>query len=197
MPVKGTYLAVVGGGAILLWSGLKGKAWSDVLRQLIAGKKPGAATTAYTISGTPSTAVGTGVAGESGGALLSPVAPTASETVVITAVLAGVGAPPTKANISSMSAWRQHESPWNSSPPDGAQYTHNPWNTTLAAGSTGIVNSVGVRVYPNWAVGIADTVATLRGYPAILARLRSGVGLCGWSSPEFDEWSGNGYGSVC
>lgn len=68
MPVKGTYLAIAGAGGLLLWSGLKGKQWSDVLRQLIAGKKPGAATTAYTISGTPSTVGGVG-SGSSGSAI--------------------------------------------------------------------------------------------------------------------------------
>jgi hypothetical protein len=69
MPVKGTYLAIAGGGALLIWSGLKGKAWSDVLRQLIAGKKPGAATTAYQISGTPAMAFGVGGGGSNSGAI--------------------------------------------------------------------------------------------------------------------------------
>jgi hypothetical protein len=78
MPVKGSYLAIAGAGGLLLWSGLKGKQWSDVLRQLIAGKKPGAATTAYTISGTNPTiaAFGYGAGGSTTGALTAPEAGT-------------------------------------------------------------------------------------------------------------------------
>ena len=53
MPVRGGYLALAGGGAILLWSGLKGKSWSQVLRAIMAGKAPETATTAYTIQGSP------------------------------------------------------------------------------------------------------------------------------------------------
>jgi len=53
MAVKGSYLAVAGGGMILIWSGLRGKQWSDVLRQVIAGKKPETSLTAYQITGTP------------------------------------------------------------------------------------------------------------------------------------------------
>lgn len=52
MPVKGTYLAIAGGGIILLWSGLAGKRWSDVLRSIIAGKDPSKLTSATGISGT-------------------------------------------------------------------------------------------------------------------------------------------------
>ena len=37
MPVKGGYLIAAGGGAILLWSGIKGHKWSTVLRDLISG----------------------------------------------------------------------------------------------------------------------------------------------------------------
>jgi cell wall-associated NlpC family hydrolase len=37
MPVKGSYLIAAGGGAILLWSGLRGKKWSNVVRSLISG----------------------------------------------------------------------------------------------------------------------------------------------------------------
>jgi len=66
MPVKGTYLAVAGGGILLLWSGLNGKRWSDVLRSIIAGKKPSASLTAYTIQGTPGTAFDTASIGGNG-----------------------------------------------------------------------------------------------------------------------------------
>jgi hypothetical protein len=202
VPVKGTYLAIAGGGAILLWSGLRGKGWSTVLRDVIAGKNPAQAPSQNAIAGTPASAFSStsnqSFAGTGGGQLLNPVAPSASETAVMTAICAALGAPPTKANLLSLSAWRQHECPWNAQPPDGAQYTHNPFNTTLATGSTGTVNSVGVRIYPNWAVGIAATVATINGgYPIIKSRLRSGAGLCGLVSVEFSQWSGNGYDSVC
>jgi hypothetical protein len=39
LPVKGAYLFAAGGGAILLWSGIKGHKWSTVLRDVIAGKQ--------------------------------------------------------------------------------------------------------------------------------------------------------------
>jgi cell wall-associated NlpC family hydrolase len=40
LPVKGAYLAFAGAGAIILWSGLKGKSWTDVVRQVITGQSP-------------------------------------------------------------------------------------------------------------------------------------------------------------
>lgn len=50
MPVKGTYLAVAGAGAVFLWSGLKGKSWSQVIRTLLAGKDPSGVQTTSAIS---------------------------------------------------------------------------------------------------------------------------------------------------
>ncbi len=61
MPVKAGYLIITGGGAILVWSGLKGKAWTEVLRALISGKKPETTLTAYAVTGTGSTPAGPGL----------------------------------------------------------------------------------------------------------------------------------------
>lgn len=65
MPVKGGYLLVTGGGAILLWSGLKGKSWSSVLRNLIAGKNPLSAIPSNPINTSFGAAIGDATAGVS------------------------------------------------------------------------------------------------------------------------------------
>lgn len=38
--INGTALAAAAGGALLLWSGLKGRSWSMVVRELISGEQP-------------------------------------------------------------------------------------------------------------------------------------------------------------
>lgn len=105
MPVKGSYLAIAGVGGILLWSGLKGKQWSDVLRQLIAGKKPGAATTAYTIGGT--TPVNT--SGLTSGPIPGAKVPTGSvlSSAAIGALWIAAGGNPFKANVAVCIAQRE------------------------------------------------------------------------------------------
>lgn len=40
MPVKGSYLAIAGIGAVFLWSGLRGKSVSQVLRAILSGQNP-------------------------------------------------------------------------------------------------------------------------------------------------------------
>jgi cell wall-associated NlpC family hydrolase len=50
VPAKGLYLVAAGGGAILLWSGFKGKKWSETLRNIISGKNPSITTTSYPIT---------------------------------------------------------------------------------------------------------------------------------------------------
>lgn len=117
-----------------------------------------------------------------------------SEAAVIRAVLSRLGAPLTAANVHSMEAWYAHE---NSAWPPAASF--NPWNSTMPAPGATIFNSVGVRNYVNWGQGVGRTAATLNNgnYPNIVARLRYGQGLCGWSSQEFGTWSGGGYFGVC
>ena len=53
MPVKAGYLITAGAGAIILWSGLTGKKWTAVLRDVIAGQDPRTAMAANQIQATP------------------------------------------------------------------------------------------------------------------------------------------------
>lgn len=54
MPVKAGYLLLAGGGAVFVWSGIKGKSVSGVFRALIGGEKPGTAANANSIMGVQS-----------------------------------------------------------------------------------------------------------------------------------------------
>jgi hypothetical protein len=53
MAVKGTYLIIAGIGGIFLWSGIKGKSVSNVIRLLIGGQDPSMATAQNQITGSP------------------------------------------------------------------------------------------------------------------------------------------------
>lgn len=122
-----------------------------------------------------------------------PPPPNASETMIIRAILSAIGAPQTQANINSMSAWIQHETPW----PPVAKF--NPMNTTLPMPGSTCFNSVCVRNYVSWAQGIEATARTLLGgYSCIVSQFRAGLGVCGTRcSADFSKWSGGGYSSVC
>lgn len=64
MPIKGGYLFIAGAGGLLVWSGLTGKSWSSVFRDILTGQNPSTLTAAYTIRpGTPPTSGGTGTGG--------------------------------------------------------------------------------------------------------------------------------------
>jgi hypothetical protein len=118
------------------------------------------------------------------------------ERAFIGTVLAGLGAPATGADVSSLAAWFPHEFP--SWPPAAA---YNPMASEMPEPGSTAFNSAGVQNYVSATQGAQATAATLADgrYPRIVAALKSGRGLCGDSSlaAEFLTWSGGGYSGVC
>jgi hypothetical protein len=193
--ISGVGVAAAAGGALLLYSGIKGKGFSSAVRSLLAGQSPSAALGANSISGTTVADV-TGTTAASGGSGdVSAVTPSsASETAWIVALLTSLGAPSTQANINSISSWINHEGPY------GTQGQNNPLNTTIrSAGFTGTFDGTPVSDFATATEGIAATVQTLLGgnYSSIVSALRSGNGLCGQSFAALGTWSGGGYTRVC
>jgi hypothetical protein len=133
------------------------------------------------------------------GAVTDAAVTNSSESAFIGATLADLGAPDTRANVSSMGAWYLHEYP--SWPPGAA---NNPWDTILTAPGSWDFNTfdgdLHVQSYPTASEGAYETARVLAGgYPLIVAALRTGNGLCGDGelAGEFDTWSGDGYSAVC
>ena len=187
------YLIVAIGG-VVAWGAIRGYSLMKAFGNAVQGKNPNEGqSNAFPLGGNSGSGGNTG-----GGGVPSPTS--SSEKAIISAVLQYLSCPTSSKNISSMSSWQRKECPWNNSPPDGAIYTHNPWNTTMPmpGHELGNVNSVGVKRYDSWQTGIKATGDTIRNgnYPTILAHLKSGDGLCGLTSHEFLTWSGN-YSSVC
>lgn len=105
------------------------------------------------------------------------------------AILQEAGAPVADVNVYALAGWFARE---------GGGGRNNPLNTTLRArGSTGAINSAGVQNYDNPLDGVAATVETLHGYPAILLSLRDRRGLTAAGvTGELHEWSGGGYDTI-
>lgn len=105
------------------------------------------------------------------------------------AILRELDAPRSKVNCFALAGWFHRE---------GGGGRNNPMNTTLrAAGATGAINSAGVENYDTPEHGVAATVRTLHGYPAIVLSLRDDRGLTGPNvAGELHEWSGGGYTSI-
>lgn len=191
MASKALSYGAVAVGGLFLYSGIKGYSVITALQNIVRGKSPNTGQSVSLFSNsTPGSSGGSGA----GGTNAASFPTTASETSMIDSILKGVGAPTTQANIDSLSAWIQHETPW---PPVAS---NNPMNTTLKAAGSTQYNSVGVQNYPTPEEGAqANAQTLLGGYPNIVAALRSGKGLCGNPnlSAEFLKWSGGGYSSVC
>jgi hypothetical protein len=90
VPAKGTYLAIAGFGGIFVWSALKGKSWSSVARDLVAGKNPVNANTTQQIqplTGNASTPA-SGNSGGGGSGSVSPAVPSGTGSVAAYKVFA-------------------------------------------------------------------------------------------------------------
>jgi hypothetical protein len=196
--ISGVAVVAVFIGGILTWSGVKGFSVSTTLKDFISGKNPSKQTQTTPVSPTSlfgGLLSGLGgpfsLLGASGGSSGSNVSVTSGPglTNFAKAVLSGIGAPATPANINTIIAWAHRE---------GGGGANNPLNTTLAYGGGTDFNSVGVKNYVSLSVGATATVRTLLGggYSDILAALRTGNGACG-NFGGFSTWSGGGYGSVC
>ena len=210
-------LVILGIGGYLAWFGVKywrsqSVTWpSDPIKAVLQGKplptstpaistaaQVAACETAVVKATAPSQVPprgGLGGQGGGGSGAGGPPPPSnASETFVIRAILARIGAPQTTQNINSMTAWIRHEQTgW----PPAARF--NPMNTTLNEPGATNFNSVGVKNYTSWAQGIEANAATiLGGYPCLVSRFRSGAGICGGGcAGDLLKWSGNGYSAVC
>lgn len=110
MPIRGSYLAIAGVGGILLWSGIRGKKWSDVLRQIIQGKSPQEAIAGNIIGSVPQTGTGAGIPGLTSGPVPNghvPSGPVLSQRQ-IGALWITAGGNPFKAQVATCIA--MHES---------------------------------------------------------------------------------------
>lgn len=190
MPMNGPGVAAVAIGSVLVWSGFKGYSILKAAQNLVQGHPASAGQSTSLLS----SSTGSGSSG-GGGTAPTPAGP--GQTAAFTALLAAIGAPPTKANLNSMNSWYAHEEPtW---PPP---CKNNPLNTTLVMGGSSqcpLVSSAPVQAYPSMVIGLTANARTLlQGYPTIVSLLRSGKGLCGQTANgEFSKWSGNGYSTVC
>lgn len=193
-------------GGILATAGITGDTFSNIIKgditkiplagastaaTITAGGSAGSATTTTTGPTAASSASGAG-SSKAFGKLTG--AGGITPTNFATALLAAIGAPLSKANISSIVDWEAREGGnWNNT----AKY--NPLNTTQAEpgySQTGTQGNIGS--YTSWAQGLQATVTTLENgdYNDILAALRSGAGLGTGSYEGLYTWSGHSYSSV-
>jgi len=98
-------------------------------------------------------------------------------------IIKGLGGEHSAAAEHLLGAWQQWEGGGTNN-----DASYNPLNTTR--GQYKKINSVGVSAFPDWQTGIAETVGTLGGYPAISEALRTGK--VDFTNPaiqaDFNKW---------
>jgi hypothetical protein len=201
--ISGLGIAVVLGGGILVWSGVRGYTVTATLHSILSGQQPKNLPNENPVSlgglipggGILGRALGIGSPGTGTG----PGGKTPQKAFVIgsgqgrawaKSFLATLGMPQTEANINSIQAWIHAE---------GGGGQNNPLNTTQAMPGSTCFNDVCVRNYPSIAVGLLGNAKALTNglYGDIISALKSGQGLCGRSFQGLSTWSGGGYSSVC
>lgn len=183
--LNGTALASVAVGSLFIWAAVTGKSVLATVQTIVSGKSPALLTNVNPVSGVDSGLTAAQVASPS-----TTFAAPVNQQQFIKEVLAGIGAPDTPSNESSMAAWIARE---------GGGGQNNPLNTTFPLGAATNFNSVGVKNYGTPQDGVAATVDTLKNgsYQDVVLMLRSGQGLCGRSFSGLSTWSGGGYSKVC
>lgn len=172
MAVKGGYLVIAGGGAILLWSGLKGKSWSQVLRAVIAGKKPETTLTAYPITGT-------NVSGSGTGGISLPNIPgggTTAKNMVIGKTLAAAFGWATGAQWDSLIKLWNQESGWNN-------HAENPSSHAYGIPQALPASKMGPLANPP----ISSASAQI-GWGLIYIKSRYGSPVNAWAHEQANDW---------
>jgi Transglycosylase SLT domain len=137
MPVKASYLALTGAGAIVVYSGIKGKGISSALRSVISGQPPSAATAASPITTDPT--------------LLTGNSNTAAQNAAIISGATGVNqTPPNAATIATLKAYAltlltAHGWPTQYSALNNIVMAESSWNSNAlnASGAYGIAQALG------------------------------------------------------
>lgn len=156
------------GGAVLAYSGLKGKSFSTALQALLAGQSPSTVAQTSAIS----------TQQDSTGFTLSSSASTGgvSQQSFYSDVLRGLGAPVTAGNLTALAGVTQTE---------GVNNYYNPFNIEWHPGDNtawqgvGNFNDAGVQKYGSYDQGVQATVAFLSQnshWSNVVSALRSGNG---------------------
>jgi hypothetical protein len=186
--ISGVGVAAAFAGGILIWAGIKGWSVSIILQDVLSGKDPrndkrnSTPANPVTPAGLISSLFGgilggifihlPGLGGGSGSGSSANVTAGPGLTAFAHAVLGGIGAPQTTANVNSIIAWAHRE---------GGGGANNPLNTTLGMPGATNFNSVGVKNFTDASQGATASVRTLLGggYSDIISALKTGRGLCG------------------
>jgi resuscitation-promoting factor RpfB len=182
MAIKASYLLLTGAGAVVVYSGVKGKGLSSALRSVISGNKPSSATTANAITpatygyGVTDTAAAAGVtAPQEAGSTGNAKANQAIGRVLAAAYGWGTG----NQWQSLVDLWNQ-ESGWN-------QYAYN-----ASSGATGIPQSLPYTKMPKaaWLAsqgGSASVVAQI-GWGLSYIKSRYGSPAAAWAHEVAYGW---------
>jgi peptidoglycan DL-endopeptidase CwlO len=175
-----TFISSLSGSWLSGGMGGGGTGGSSTVMSSAGGSVGGSTTTATTGS--------TAIVGGAGGSISSP-------TGFSKAILAGLGLAATAADVGSLNAWQQQEGQWGAKGVYNAMQMHDPLNTNLPEKGGHSLN--GTWFYPDWATGVAATVATIKqgNMANIYKALQANDNLASFSAAaESTPWAASAYG---